>query len=260
VLEPRLELAQRAGAMTLHAAAGRYARDPSQLEGIPTDLAPERATQLSGGTDVALGQGWSASATVYHTSRRALAVEDPTQMTAPDVLPYASTGSGTTGGVDLMLRLHRDHLFGWLGYTFSRTTRQETPGGDVHASPFDQTHNFTAVGSYERGPWRFGARVQYASGLPYTDVVGAMYSNELGRDVPVLGAPYAARYPDVVRIDLRVEHVWKTKSMVIAAFADLVNLLRDAQVERYAYSSDFTRRTPVDDFVPLPSIGIRGEL
>ena len=102
--------------------------------------------------------------------------------------------------------------------------------------------------------------MQYASGLPYTDVVGAKYDEDLGRYLPVLGAIDGARYPDVVRVDLRVEHVWKTKNMLIAAFADVGNLFRQARVERYTYSSDFSQRTPIDEFVPLPSIGIRGEI
>jgi outer membrane receptor protein involved in Fe transport len=260
VPEPRVEIAQRAGQMTLHAAAGRYARDPSQLEGIPTNLAPEQATQLSGGTDVDLGQGLVATASVYHTTRSSLAVEDPTQMTAPDVLPYASTGSGTSAGVDLMVRYHADHVFGWLAYSFGKSERRETAAQALHATPFDQTHTLTAVGSYTAGAWSVGARFQYASGLPYTDIVGGTLDSQVGRYLPILGTPYGARYPNVTELDLRIEHVWTTKHVKLAGFIDVMNVFRDARIERYTYNPDFSSRTPLTQYVPLPSIGIRGEI
>jgi len=260
VAEPRVEVAQRAGQLTLHAAAGRYARDPSELEGIPTNLSPELATQVSGGTDVALGEGLSATATVYHTSRHALAVEDASQVTDAMTLPYASTGAGTSYGVDLLLRLQSERAFGWLGYSFGRSTRRDEPGAASHRTAFDQTHIVTAVGSYRAGAWQLGGRIQYATGLPYTDNVGATYSDELGRYIPTLGAPYGTRYPSTVQLDLRVEHVWKTRHALLAAYLDVMNVFRDAMVERYTYSPDFATRTPITSFVPLPSLGIRGEL
>ena len=260
VVEPRAELAQKVGAMTLHAAAGRYARDFNQTEGIPTNLLPERATQLSGGTDIDLGDGLTATASVYHTSRSQLAVADSSRMSAPDELLYTSAGSGTSAGVDLLLRLHRDHVFGWLGYSFGKSSRRDDPTSASHATPFDQTHTLTAVASYRIGAWQLGARFQYTSGLPYTDVVGATHDDSLDRYLPVLGAPFGARYPDVAQLDLRVEHVWKTRVATIAAFVDVGNVFRQARIERYTYSSDFSSRAPLEQYIPLPSIGVRGEL
>ena len=255
--EPRIELAQRAGALTLHAAAGRYARDPTQLEGLRDDMSPELATQLSAGGDVDLGDGLTATATGYYTARRDLAVADPSRM---DMLPFASTGSGFTYGADLMLRVRRERLFGWLAYSFARGERRDTPDAPLHPTAFDQTHVLTAIGSYRAGAWQLGGRVQYATGLPYTDVIGASYSDELGRYVPVLGPAYAARYPATVQLDVRAEHVWKRRRATIAAFVDVMNVFRDAQVERYTYSADFAKRSALTTFVPLPSIGVRGEI
>jgi hypothetical protein len=260
VAEPRASLSQRAGEVLLRAAVGQYARDPSQLEGIPTDLRPERATQVTGGADVDLGEGLTASASAYHTWRSVLAIEDATRMTDASTLPFASTGSGTSSGVDLLLRLHRDGLFGWIGYSFGRSWRRDTPEMALHRSPFDQTHLLTAVASYRRGAWQLGGRFQYATGLPYTDVVGATYSDELGRYVPMLGLPYAARYPAVTQLDVRIEHVWHTRRMRIAGFIDVVNVFRDAAVQRYTYSADFSSRTALTTYVPLPSLGVRGEI
>jgi outer membrane receptor protein involved in Fe transport len=257
VFEPRAEVSQKAGAMTLRASIGSYARDHDQTQAIPTDLAPERATQITGGTEIDLGDGLAASATVYYTKRRDLAVDDPTRS---DDLPYAATGVGRSVGSDLLLRLHRDRLFGWIGYSFGRTTRRDFPDTAWHPTAFDQTHILTAVGSYQAGAWRLGARFQYARGLPYTPVVGGMYDNELGRYLPILGTPYGSRYPDSAQVDVKLERVWKRKELTIAAFVDIANVFRDARVLRYTYSDDFSSREPLTEYVPLPSIGVRGEL
>ena len=118
----------------------------------------------------------------------------------------------------------------------------------------------TAVGSYARGPWRFGARWQLATGIPYTEITGAAYSEELQHYVPILGKPLAARFEQAHQLDLRVERTWQRRGYRIAVFADLGNVYRRPRVLRYHYSDDFMTRKPVADMMPLPSIGVRGEL
>lgn len=259
VFEPRIELAQRAGDITLRGSAGRYARDLDQVQALSTDLRPELATQISGGAEIKLAEGLSASATLYHTRRDQLAIED-TRMAAVDEIPYTSTGSGSSGGIDLLLRASREHAFGWIAYSFGKTSRRDRPEDPAHATSFDQTHALSVVGSYQVGAWRFGARFAYQSGLPYTEVVGGTYSEQLGRYLPVLGTPNGARYPDVAQLDLRVERQWKTKHVDLAAFIDFGNVFRQAHVHRYQYTADFSQKEALTEYVPLPSLGIRGEI
>jgi hypothetical protein len=257
VAEPRAELARRAGQLTLRASAGIYGRDHDQTEAIPTNLLPERATQVSGGADVDLGDGLVATSSVYHTWRRDLAIQDPTRS---GELAYESTGTGRSSGVDLMLRLRRDRVFGWIGYSFGRTERRDVADDAWHHTAYDQTHVVTAVASYQTTSWRFGSRFQYATGMPYTDIVGATYDPAIGHYLPVLGQPFAVRYPDSAQLDLRIERVWHHKGTMIAAFLDVANAFRDARVIRYTYNADFSQRSALTDYVPLPSLGIRGEI
>src|SRR5262249_45005243 len=153
----------------------------------------------------------------------------------------------------------RDHLFGWIGYSFGNSARRETADGALHATSFDQTHALTVVGSYQYRAWRFGARLAFASGLPYTDIVGATYNDELGHYLPILGTPYGARYPAATQLDLRVERGWKTRYVDLAAFVDVSNVFRQTAVHRYQYNDDFSDKAPLTEYVPLPSIGVRGE-
>jgi hypothetical protein len=257
VLEPRVEVVQRAGTMKLRASAGRYARDLAQAQALAARMLPELATQVSTGTDIELGRGLVATATVYHTRREQLAVDDP-GMTVADELPYASTGTGTTNGA--VCCACRASTCSAGSRIRTAASRRDRPGEATHATAFDQSHALTVVGSYRRGSWRFGARMSYATGLPYTDVVGATFSDELGRFLPVLGTPYGTRYPDVAQLDLRVERGWKTKHVDLAAFIDFGNVFRQAHVRRWQYNADFSEKKPLAEYVPLPSIGIRGEL
>lgn len=258
VFEPRIELAHKTGTMTLRAAAGRYARDHAQTQALATNLLPEVATQVSGGTEIKLADGLVATATVYHTRRDQLAVDDPGRMTAPNELPFASTGRGASTGVDLLLRYARDNMFAWLSYSWSNTSRRDRPGELAHATAFDQTHALTAVASWRLGAWQLGGRFSLATGLPYTDVVGATYSDQFAAYLPMFGAPYGVRYPDAIQVDLRVERTWKTKHVELAAYVDLINAFRNDHIYRYTYSADFQKREPNTQFVPLPSLGVRG--
>jgi hypothetical protein len=255
---PRAQLRQRLGPVTLAAAFGRYARDPDGTEGIPRDLAPELATQGSLATEVAIASGITTSLAAFASERRDLVVEDPTKTALTD-LPYKTGGTGRTRGLELLVRAQRGAWFGWLAYTLSRSVRRDAPLATDRPFAYDQTHLVSAVASWRRGPWQAGARWQLASGLPYTDVVGATYVDEIGHYVPELGPAYAARFPFSHQLDLRLERTWQRRGYRIAVFTDLSNIYRHQRVLRYQYSDDFMSRKPISDLIPLPSLGVRGE-
>lgn len=255
---PRVQARWRQGPVTVTAAAGRYARDLDQAEGIPGDLYPESATQLTAGAEVAVADGVTASVSGFSTTRADLVVEDPTR-TAADQLPYVTAGRGRSTGAEFLLRVRRGGVFGWLAYTYAHADRDDGPGTAVHPFAFDQPHNLTAVISATRGRWQFGARWQLSSGLPYTEVVGATYVDQVGQYIPTLGAPYAARYPLNHQLDLRIERTWQRHGWRLVGFIDVSNTYRNARIVRYQYDPTYTEKKPINDLIPLPSIGVRGE-
>lgn len=258
-VSPRITARHRTGPFTLTAALGRYARDLDSAEGIPRDLRPERATHGTLGGELVVAEGVTASLAGFYTHRRDLVVEDAAN-TDPETLPFKSGGTGRSVGFETLVRATRGPLFAWLAYTFSRSTRRDDPEAAGRPFAYDQTHLVTAVGSFARGPWRLGARWQLATGVPYTEITGAAYSEELQHHVPIFGKPLAARFEPTHQLDLRVERTWQRRGYRIAVFADLGNVYRRPRVLRYHYSDDFMTRKPVADMMPLPSIGVRGEL
>jgi len=256
---PRVQARWRQGPITITGALGLYARDLDQAEGIPTDLMPEAATQVTGGVEVAVADGVTASVGGFATARSDLVVEDPTR-DGPDQLPFVTGGHGRSRGAEVLLRLRRGGVFGWIAYTYARADRDDGPLTPTRPFAFDQPHNLTAVVSAVHGPWRFGARWQFASGLPYTEVVGATYVAEVDRWVPTLGPPLAARYPTNHQLDLRLERVWQRKGWRLVGYVDVSNTYRNERVVRYQYDPTYTERKPIADLIPLPSIGVRAEL
>jgi outer membrane receptor protein involved in Fe transport len=149
-LSPRAQVRHRTGPFTLTAALGRYARDLDAAEGIPRDLAPEQATHATLGGALELADGVSGSLAGFYTHREDLVIEDPS-VTDPTQLPFKTGGTGRSTGFEALLRAHRGRFFGWLAYTFSRSTRHDAPEAPGRPFAFDQTHLVSAVGSSQRG-------------------------------------------------------------------------------------------------------------
>ena len=252
---PRLQLAWVRGPVTLRSALGIYARDLDGTEGISTAMRPETATQLTTNAEVALADGISVGAGGFATTRRDLVIEDM----SVDKLPYRNGGHGRTRGGELLLRARRGDSFAWLAYTYTRSDRDDGPFTATRPTAFDQPHVLTALASTRHGAWRFGARWQLSSGMPYTEVVGATYVPEVDRYVPTLGTPLAARYPTSHQLDLRVERTWQRKGWRLVGFLDLANTYRNGRVVRYQYDPTYTTRKPIEDLIPLPSLGLRAE-
>ncbi|MEO8703098.1 MAG: TonB-dependent receptor [Kofleriaceae bacterium] len=253
---PRLQLAWTRGPVTLRGALGLYARDLDQLEGVPTALRPETATQVTSTAEVTLAEGLVVATSGFATVRRDLVIED---MASTEALPYRSGAHGRGGGAEFLLRFRRGDTFAWLAYTYSRSTRDDGDFTMTRATASDQPHVLTALVSTKRGPWRFGARWQLASGLPYTDIVGATYIPEADRSIPTLGDPFAARYPTSHQLDLRVERTWQRKHWRLVGFIDVANTYRNGRVIRYQYDPTYASRKPIEDMIPLPSVGLRAE-
>lgn len=257
-VSPRAQLRHRDGPFTFTAALGRYARDLDQAEGISRTLEPELATQGTLGGALDLADGVTASIAGFYTHRVDLVVEDP-RLTGPDELPFRTGGTGSSNGFEVLFRAHRGQFFGWLAYTFSRSTRRDASDATGRPFAYDQTHLLSAVGSYAWGAWRVGGRFQLATGLPYTEIAGSQWSEEVQHHLPVFGPAYAARLDTAHQLDVRIERTWQRRGYRIAVFADLSNVYRNARVLRYQYSEDFMSRKPVSDMIPLPSLGVRGE-
>jgi hypothetical protein len=202
-LQPRLRVTHRVGRTALWAGVAVQAQTPSQetLHGFDffklsnddgEHLRNERARQIVLGFSRPLGAGLDIRVEAYHRrfdrlmiqrletpderARRLQSYEVPADLPAdsvilefrPTVYPE-STGRGTANGVEVLVQRSGRRWNGWLGYTLSRTTREQY--GYEFPFDFDRPHAFSASASVElTRRLRGSATWLQASGFPTTPV------------------------------------------------------------------------------------------
>lgn len=177
---------------------------------------------------------------------------------------------GVSYGADLLLRQFEAGPFsGWLAYTYTVSTRQHDSVRYVPAN--DQRHVLNVVGSWRLARYVAGARIAYASGLPYTDMIGELprrifdpvrstWGSSGGRAYfeDVGAARNGARLPPTRRIDVFLERTFDVRGATVVPYASVVNASNAKNVLFYIYdftTTPGTRRT-ISQFPVLPSVGV----
>jgi hypothetical protein len=240
------------------AAGGLYSRAPeNQDEALQASLAPERAWQGSLGLERTVAPGVTLQATGYYAAKSDLIVPalDPSHGY------YDNSGAGRSYGGELLVRARTRRFFGWAAYTLGHSERRDHPGEPWRLFDDDQTHNLVVLGSLKVGArWQLGARFQYTSGLPYTPVMGAVFSSDSNTYTPMYGPVNSQRASAQHQVDLRVDHIWTFASWKLSAYLDVANVYMNAAAVEYTYNRDYTKRDAIRTIPILPSIGLRGEL
>ena len=205
VLEPRLAARWQATPRThFTAAGGIYRKLPDLFSGLLLEgigqpkLDAERAVHSVVGVERGLGPLETKVNGFYVRRDRLPSPTDEVEVHQGKAQPvlFRSDGRGRSYGVELLLRLPADEerrFSGWVAYTLSRSYRSDRRGfasggseflvadpttprqGNLATqshevlSPYDQTHNLTAVGRWEL-PWNtsLGFRFQLVTGNPTT--------------------------------------------------------------------------------------------
>jgi hypothetical protein len=177
--------------------------------------------------------------------------------------------TGTSYGADVMLRqLEVGPLSGWIAYTYAVSRRQIDTV--TYAPAQDRRHDFNLVLSYRRGPYTAGARVGYASGMPYTDIVAqlphrrfdpvtATWGGDEGLATyqAIGGARNGSRLPPTRRVDLHLERTFQLRHATVTAYASVINATNAQNVLYYSYdyfTAPGTRRS-ISQLPIIPSIG-----
>jgi len=284
VLDPRLVLTQKlSDVISLRQSIGTYHQPPGVADALwgNDDLAPSYSVQTSFGGTADINRNASVSLTGFYSELYNLAVDDPD---ADDSMfnnfstykigaiassrefiakqfgtfsTLANIGRGQVYGVELMTKYVTQRAFAWLAYTYSRSKRRiEDDMTTETAWVLDQPHVLTAVGSLQLGKhWRVGARFRYASGNPYTPLVGR---TQVGFDKwdPVFGDENSERLGPFFQVDLRVDRDWKRSWGTITAFLDVQNATRRTNVEGRVYAEDYSGFEPTGGLPLFPSFGI----
>jgi len=275
VIDPRLRVSHRLHPdFAVHESLGLYHQPPTAAElepryGNPA-LRSSRAIHAAIGAELAL-PGADVAVTAFHIAVDRLPVSthqsDPPRSGMGAVLdllleehmgalPYQENlGRGRSDGLELSVKHGGPRWIGWIAYTLSRAERTQNPASVIgwYPRPLDQRHNLTAVASTRLGRWRFGARLRWVTGVPYTPVVDWVVGRG-GEMFPVFGGRSSARLPDFVQLDLRVDRAWRRRWGAVEVFLDVQNASNADNAEDMEIRDD--RQQPVRGLPILPAFGV----
>ena len=271
-------------------AYGDYARLPNPQNIIPSlgnpQLLPELSRQFVAGVEYDTQWAHVDLQGFYNQRRHLAAPSKNVTVGHGQAIPerYASTGTGNTLGLELLLRRppQADDLFsGWIAYTLSRTMRRDVAPGSTYSngarilaytpydsqeyrSAYDQTHILTFVGQWQLpANWLVGARFRIVSGNPYTPSdQGTIYmdldSDAAGADLSNVQRD-SARMPLFTQLDIRVDKTYVFDLWRLTVYLDLINAYFAKNVEQYVYDYRFRHKAPVTLLPILPVLGVKGE-
>lgn len=253
--------------LALKAGLGLYSEgarngDAAYPFGNPLVL-PERAWQATLGVEVRPLNDTFISVEGFYKGLwdlivRTDALETVNGVTRPQLLDNA--GAGRVFGLELLVRRELARgFFGWIAYTFSRSDRIDRPGDPRRLFDFDQTHNLTAIASWEfsRG-WQVGARMRVISGNPDTPVTGSRYLARFDAYLPIYGGVNSLRLPIFHQLDVRIDRTWTFDSWMLDAYLDVLNSYNHRSIEGSVYSYDFSQHAYFEGLPVIPTLGVKG--
>ena len=132
------------------------------------------------------------------------------------------TGTGKVRGIDFLVQRKFGDFTGWVGYTLAESTKNIAQfSSDPFPSNFDVRHEFKSVNMYKMGRWDFALTWIYASGKPYTSIVGGYTVTLLDGSEKTFTDPSstnANRLPASHRLDVSAVYNFKHGSLGLSIF------------------------------------------
>lgn len=261
--EPRLALGVRVLPALRFEARAAYvhqlpdARDLSASFGNPR-LTPARGVHAVLATSAQLPASITLDVIGFYKSLQALALRtdlSPARLAERLV----AQGRGSVIGASVSVQRAVRALFFALGYTLLRSLRSD-PDGRMRRFDFDQRHVFAGTIGFARGGFVASARLRAASGMPRTRVIGSYLDGKTGLAQPLFGEHNAVRLPAYLTLDLHAEYAFALAASRLALFADVLNATDRANVEDFAYASNFASRRDLTSIPIVAMAGLRVEV
>jgi TonB family protein len=262
-IEPRISVRYAmTPAVTWKAAYGLYHQSPQAEDlsaefGNPT-LGLSNAGHYLAGSNVQLTDALTAEVTGFYSESFDLAMRNPEEspLVAQALLPI---GKGRSYGAQFLLRQQKvGRFFGWVSYSMLRSERQDAPGLEWRLFDYDQTHVFTALGSYDLGAgFEVGARFRTSTGYPRTPVIASYYNSGTNTYEPIFGAHNSIRIPAFYSLDVRVAKKFKIDRTDLEVYLDVQNVTNHSNPEEIVYNTTYTQRGYITGLPILPVLGAR---
>jgi hypothetical protein len=260
-LSPRLSATYHLTDQTsLNMAYGRFYQNPASYQiaqdPVNQQLRSSNATHSIVGIDHLIREDLRATVEVYYKKLADVIVGSDTSAV------LTNTGSGFARGIEFSIQKKFTGGFvGTASYSYSESRRRDAVGSGEYYFEFDRPHIVNLIAGWELGDnWQLGAKFQYASGSPYTPVVGVALKN---RTYYVVDAAInSARFPAYHKLDIRLDKKFVFAAWTLTAYLDLWNIYNRQNILDYSYKVDAggnITETPRYDFGILPIIGLSAQ-
>ncbi len=262
-IEPRISVRYAfTPEISAKAAFGIYHQAPqpedlSAVFGSPTLGLSSAQHYLAGGT-FQLTPSLSVEMTAFLSEQQQLVARSEAE--SPLIAEaLVQTGIGRAYGTQFLLRQQQvGRFFGWVSYSILRSERKDAPGLDWRLFDYDQSHVFTALGSYDLGKgFEVGLRFRFATGYPRTPVLGAYFDASTNTYQPIFGEHNSLRIPSFASLDARVAKHFKWNRVDGEVYLDVQNVTDHSNPEEIVYNTNYTQRGYITGFPILPVIGAR---
>ena len=255
------------------ASAGIFSQFPTPRQGNPDsdgnpDLNSQKSYQFSVGYEQSLSSALKIELTGFYNLLDDIVVgrEDrfrfytgPPPIGPFDTKPYANAGGGQIYGIESQIRYNGPNTIGLLSGTFSRSERT-TRDGDVRLFAYDQPFVINALLSQQLAKnRRFGFRIRYSAGNPYTPVVNRVYDLNTRSFFPVYGERDSGRINPFFALDIRYDKDYTFDKWKLTTYIDIQNATYAKNIELMAWDYDYTNEQPIEGQPPFPIFGIKGE-
>jgi hypothetical protein len=153
-----------------------------------------------------------------------------------------NNGRGFARGAELYVKRMRPKYDVFLVYNLLNSKRKENDILSLTTSPHEIILSFTGIFRYKFNSGTLGIRYSYATGLPYTPLVGREWDDDINTHIPIWGDPYSQRYPFYQRLDINGSLDFTIQKRMIVFYFGITNLLNRNNILRYEYSSDYSSR------------------
>lgn len=254
---PQISLSYNLSERTrLNLAWGKYSQSPASYQIAPDErnlsLKSSYAIHYIAGIEQRLGYDTKASIEVYHKELSNLIV-DPDSSNL-----FLNTGSGYAQGIEFAIqKKFTEGFVGSASYSYSISKRRDYESLTFYDFEYDRPHILNLIFGLQIGAgWQIGAKFQYASGNPYTPVVGVTERNNLFYVID--GKKNSARYPDYHKLDIRIDKQFVFDNWSFSLYLDLWNVYNRDNIISYsskASSLGTITTTPRYDMGIAPILG-----
>jgi vitamin B12 transporter len=168
-----------------------------------------------------------------------------------DITNYDNSGYGYAKGIDFIFKTNNFYGFeGWVSYGIMDSKRFWMDYEEFSNSDYNITHNITIVAKYRlTDSWMVGINAKFATGRPYTPVVGSIYHEDTKVYEPVYGSDNSEKYQPYKRVDLRLLYIYRLFDKYSGIiYMEGLNILNFRNLFGYAYSADYTSKKEIESY------------